>query len=172
MGQSSADQSSVDATLIGNVPLFVELKAQDREKLAAIAQRVTIKAGERVFQEGATSTHFYIVLDGRVSLSVRPDTREEATLLTLGPDEVLGWSALFRGQRVATGTTLSETTLLAFKADELRQLCEDDHDVGYAVMKATCDELARRLCDTRLQLIDVFHGPPRSEREPVPSEGR
>ena len=165
MGQSSADQSSVDATLIGNVPLFVELKAQDREKLAAIAQRVTIKAGERVFQEGATSTHFYIVLDGRVSLSVRPDTREEATLLTLGPDEVLGWSALFRGQRVATGTTLSETTLLAFKADELRH-------VGYAVMKATCDELARRLCDTRLQLIDVFHGPPRSEREPVPSEGR
>ncbi len=172
MGQGAGEQTYVDAELIGKVPLLVELSEGDRKKLATIAQRVTKKAGERVFHEGNPSTHFYIILEGRVSLSVRPDSRQEATLLTLGPDEVLGWSALFGGHRVATGTTLTETTLLAFKADELHQLCEDDHHVGYALMKATCDELARRLCDTRLQLIDVFHGPARSGQTPIPPEGR
>lgn len=165
-------QESVDAALIGSVPLFAELDAGDCAKLARIARRVPKEAGERIFQEGEPSTEILIVLAGRVSLSVRPDSRREATVLTLGPGELLGWSAFFGGTRVATAKTLGETSLLIFDANELSRLCQDDHDIGYAVMKATCVELAGRLRDTRLQLIDVFQGPPAPEHAPVSSGGR
>ena len=165
-------QSSVNATLIGSVPLFTELDEGDCQKLANIGQRVVKKAGERIFQEGERSTFFLVVLEGRVSLSMRPDARQEATVLTLVPGELVGWSALFGGDRVATAKALCETALLVFNGDELSQLCHDDHDIGYAVMNATCIELARRLRDTRLQLIDVFRGPPPSGHAPISTKGQ
>jgi CRP/FNR family transcriptional regulator, cyclic AMP receptor protein len=172
MGQGSADSGSVDGALIGNVPLFTELDAGDCQKLANIARRDAKSAGDVLFQEGDLSSELLVILEGSVRLSMSPDTRNEATVLTLGRGELLGWSALFGRDRVASAKAMSASSLLVFDADALSRLCQDDHDIGYAVMKATCEELARRLYDTRLQLIDVFRGPTKTDPPPVSSGGR
>ncbi len=43
--------------------------------------------------------------------------------------------------------------------EKLRQACEEDHDLGYAVMRRLANIVASRLFVTRLQLLDMFSHP-------------
>ncbi|MFW6052213.1 MAG: cyclic nucleotide-binding domain-containing protein [Myxococcota bacterium] len=150
----------VDAALVGSLPLFAELGAPHRQAVAAIAERVRVPAETVLFAEGDPSDEVYVVAQGRVALSLRRTGRDETLILTVGSGELLGWSALLPlGRRVATGRTVEPTELLRLHGPDLRALCERDHDVGYAVMKQAVHELARRLHDTRLQMLDVFAAP-------------
>jgi hypothetical protein len=42
---------------------------------------------------------------------------------------------------------------------KLRQFCEEDHELGYIVMRRMANVVASRLLMTRLQLLDMFADP-------------
>ena len=80
-------------------------------------------------------------------------------MLSLRAGELLGWSALLRRPRVATARVVRDARLLRFPASPLLELCELDHDVGYALLRVAFEEVAERLHHTRLQLLDIFQNP-------------
>jgi CRP-like cAMP-binding protein len=145
------------AELLAALPAAAALSADDRAKLAAIGTVEDVPPGTTLFEEGQPSDVVWLVAAGRIGLSMRCPGHPETTMLTVGAGELLGWSALTReARRVATGRVVERATLVGFERDALLALCEQDHDIGYAFMRLAFVELAQRLHDTRLQLLDLF----------------
>lgn len=147
---------STNTELVASLPLFATLTAEEQGRLAAMAERIDAAPGEILFTEGDPPGSVYVVVEGRLCLELELPGRGPTPLLTLGGGELLGWSSLLRRPRVATARIFKDATLLALPASELLMLCETDHRVGYAIMSAAFEELADRLVDTRLQMLDIF----------------
>lgn len=144
---------------IGRLALFASLRREEHETLAAMARIEAFPAGSAVFSEGDPPGDLYYLLEGRVTLCMRVPGRPDTCFLSLRHGELLGWSALLRRRRVATARVVAPSKLLRFEASALLDLCERDQAVGYVVMKQAFEELADRLGDTRLQLLDMFGRP-------------
>lgn len=127
-------------------------------RLAEIASLVDYPAGGIVFREGLVSETLFLVAEGHVSLDMTVPRRGPVRILTIGPGELLGWSASLSSRQVmtASATALEPTRMIAFSGAALDELCRSDHNVGYHVMKRLAQGLSQRLLATRLQLLDLF----------------
>ena len=144
------------AELLAQCALFSKLEVPQREQLAAIGTLEHYDAGVQLFEEGDPSTTICLVVKGHVSLNIRRTPQKKVAVLSLGPGELLGWSALMHEERVASARTQENITLVTFPSDEFQRLCDQYRDIGYVVMKQLFEELAHRLHDTRMQLLDMF----------------
>ncbi|REJ92475.1 MAG: Crp/Fnr family transcriptional regulator [Planctomycetota bacterium] len=152
----------VKATL-ATAQFLHKLSAEDLEKVAAIASTKSLEAGAVLYQEGEACRMLHVVSSGLVALDMCMPRQGCTRILTVGPGELLGWSALLSdGTMTVRATAVEETTLIALPAHKLRQLCDDDHDIGYAIMQQVAVSLSRRLLATRLQTLDMF-----GETQPV-----
>ncbi|EMI16509.1 cyclic nucleotide-binding domain (cNMP-BD) protein [Rhodopirellula maiorica SM1] len=130
------------------------------EPLAELASLQTYPAQQLLFREGEVHARIYWIKEGRVRLEMSGTRAGAKAMLTAGPGDLLGWSALLGDQRMtATAVATLETTLISFDAVALLQLCEQNHDIGYKVMHTIARSLSKRLVATRLQLLDLFHQP-------------
>jgi CRP-like cAMP-binding protein len=138
--------------------LFGSLNLHHLRKLVACAAEVTWPGGTVVFREGEPDDKIYLVIEGMVALDIYVPNRGRVTILTVGPDEILGWSAAVPGveRKTASARTLQQTRAIAFDAAALHRACELDHDLGYRVYGALANVVASRLKATRLQLLDVY----------------
>lgn len=141
---------------VGRLALFASLRREEHDTLAAMCRAEAFPAGAVVFEEGDAPGDLYFLLEGRVTLCMRVPGQPDTCFLSLRHGELLGWSALLRRRRVATARVVTRSELLRFDASQLLELCERDPAVGYCVMKQAFEEIADRLSDTRLQLIDMF----------------
>lgn len=156
-GSGSSKDPARARALLEAMPGWASLAREHREALAALATVEGAPAGTWLFREGDPSDRVYWVASGRVTLTLGIGGRPEAAVLTVGPGEILGWSGLRAGgRRVASGRVAEAVELLSWPSDALADLCERDHHVGYAVMRLAFLEVARRLEDTRVQVLDVF----------------
>ena len=62
-------------------------------------------------------------------------------------------------QRTAGAVAVIDSTVIATDSEKLRELCDEDHDLGYVVMRRMASVVASRLMVTRLQLLDMFAQP-------------
>jgi CRP-like cAMP-binding protein len=87
------------------------------------------------------------------------------TVHSVHDGEILGWSWLVPPYRWRCSAKARELTrVIALDGRCLRQKCEEDHDLGYELLKSFADILARRLDATRLQLLDVYAPEPAVRR--------
>jgi len=79
------------------------------------------------------------------------------TVQTLGEGEILGWSWVSPPYRWHfNAKTLKRTRALVFDAKCLRAKCEEDHNLGYEMLKRFASIITSRLDATRLQLLDIY----------------
>ncbi|HEX6418993.1 MAG TPA: cyclic nucleotide-binding domain-containing protein [Acidimicrobiales bacterium] len=143
--------------LLAEHPFFADLPPADLDLIAGCGRNVHLAAGEAVFEEGGPADVFYVIRDGRVTLSVRDPQGADLAVATVGDGEVLGWSWLFPPYRWhfdarATG----DTSAVALDGACLRGKCEDDTALGYRLMMRFARLIQERLQATRLQLLDVY----------------
>ncbi len=134
-----------------------ELSDEDLAKVAGLATVEERNAGTILFREGVVSDRWNLIVRGSVALDMHVLGRGQVRILTVGPGEILGWSALLTDQRMtATATIVEAATFISIPGQKLQDLCDADRDVGYAVMRRMAIALAHRLLATRLQLLDLF----------------
>lgn len=149
--------------LLEQTPFLSDLSPGDLAKVTAIATVEEYDSPTVLFQEGCDCDRLYVVSRGLVAVEMCMPRRGCVRVLTVGPNEIVGLSPLLSNARMTARATIVEpSTLVAFSAQQLRSLCDADHDVGYAVMTQISVALKHRLLATRLQLLDVF-----GETEPV-----
>jgi CRP/FNR family cyclic AMP-dependent transcriptional regulator len=133
------------------------LEPHQVEKLAAIAREVSFAADEVIFREGEVDNVVYLILEGQTAIDIYTSGRTWATILTVGPGQLLGWSSLFTQMRkTAKGRAVAPTRAIALNAPKLREVCEADHELGYIIGWRLAELIAGRLKATRLQLVDIF----------------
>jgi CRP-like cAMP-binding protein len=126
------------------------------DRLADIGEFRDFKAGTLLFREGSENGEYYLLVAGHVALEMFVPGRGQVRILTLGPGDLLAWSALIGGRMTTRALSLASTRLIAVSADRLEKLCRQDYEFGYHWMRAVAVALSQRLLATRLQLLDLF----------------
>jgi CRP-like cAMP-binding protein len=145
----------VERSLVAQLPFLRRLAPDALDAVAAIAAIEAVSAGTVLFREGDSPGDIYFVLEGRVTLTMRAGA-SQSSVLSLGTDELVGWSSLLHRRRVATAVVSQGGRLLRVSASALLELCERDPSVGYAVMAQAFEDVSDRLVDTRMQLLDLY----------------
>jgi len=143
--------------LLATSPLGKSLDDSQVKQLAGCATFESLSASTTLFTEGDTADSLRVIASGSVALDMHVPPRGSVRILTLGPGDVLGWSAIVGdGHMSATATVLQDAELIRLAATNLIQLCDEDASFGRAVLHHVAQTLARRLQETRLQLLDLF----------------
>jgi CRP-like cAMP-binding protein len=126
-------------------------------RLNQIASAREYAPGTTLFTEGAKNDEFHVVVEGQVRLDMLVTRRGRIPILTAEAGDILAWSALFgESSMTASAVALVPVKTIAFRGEQLRELCEAEHEIGYHVMRQLACALSRRLVATRLQLLDLF----------------
>ena len=151
--------------LLRRIGLDRDLGASDLAQLAGLAKQQLLRQGTVLFREGQYHAWLYWIVNGVVSLEMTPSHAGPKAVLTVGSGDLLAWSALVGNQRMTTtAIAATDSYLIGFPSDPLRDLCDQNHEIGYRLMQAIAEALSRRLVATRLQLLDVFDAPAEDPR--------
>jgi CRP/FNR family transcriptional regulator, cyclic AMP receptor protein len=140
-----------------------------RPALEALARPRHFPAGQVLFTEGSPQDDLHLIAAGHVRLDMVVPGLGRRALLSLGPGDLLAWSALLGNQVMTTSAlALEPVDTVALSGPKLQELCEAQPEIGYHLMQQVARALSRRLVATRLQLLDLFrHDSPALDR-PVP----
>ena len=141
-------------------PFFAGLDDNFLALVCGCAKNVVFQAGQHVFHEGEPADQFYLLRHGRVGLEISAPGRGAVSFQTLVAGEIVGVSWLFPPYRWAyDAKALELTRAIAMDAACLRGKCEQDHDLGYDLMKRFVPVVVERLHATRMQVLDVYGNP-------------
>jgi CRP-like cAMP-binding protein len=151
------DQNPVIYTL-QRIPWFLELNPLQMEALSGIASIRELKKDEVLFNEGDSEDCLYVLVEGQMSLDAFVPGRGQYRLYNLEPLDIIGWSVLTPviRQRTGTATAIIPSRLVCFKSKMLRQMCEEDHDFGFIIMRRVANVVASRMLATRLRLYELL----------------
>jgi CRP/FNR family transcriptional regulator, cyclic AMP receptor protein len=128
-----------------------------RKLLASGARPFAAAPGEMLAREGETAKSFYLIQAGHVALDLHTPGRGVVSILTVEPGEIVGWSWLVPPHRWQFDCrVVDQVQGLAFGGQWLREKCDQDHELGYHLLKQLVTVIANRLAATRLQLLDIY----------------
>lgn len=127
------------------------------QRLAETAVVQDYEAQQIIARQGDPAAAIYLVVSGQVSLEICGAGVGCKRIMTVGPGELLGWSAVLEPvQWTATARTSEATRVVRLEGTALMQLCEQDPYFGYHFMRRVALAISKRLSATRLQLLDVY----------------
>jgi len=121
------------------------------------ASRVNFQAGQFLFREQEEAAQFYLINHGQVAVEVFRARRGPITLQTLGEGKALGWfwfDKPYHWHYDARALQLTRATALDVKA--LMYKCEQDYELGYALMKRYAQMLAVQFRVVAMQIADMY----------------
>jgi len=124
--------------LIAKLPFFAGLPSRHLRSLTESAVLIPVESERYLYYQGTPANRFYLILEGKVQLEMESATREGSLIpiRTLGPGDDLGWDWLFPPFEFhATARAVEPTRTISFYGTRLYQQCEEDHDLGYEIMK-------------------------------------
>ncbi|MBU6390736.1 MAG: cyclic nucleotide-binding domain-containing protein [Planctomycetes bacterium] len=138
-------------------PFLKGLEPNHLKILAGCASNVQFDVGQFILREGEEANNFYIIRHGKVAIELFAAERGAITIQTIGAGEILGWSWLIPPYQWRFDARAIEITrAIALDGKCLRTKCEQDHNLGYELLKRFAHVIALRLEATRLQLSDVY----------------
>src|SRR6516164_2255608 len=118
-------------------PFLVGLDDSTLELLSTCAQMIGVPADQCMFHAGQSADAFYLILSGRVAVEMeRGQADDHVFIQTIGPGEVLGWSALtppYRSRFMAR--VLEPVRAVELNSEAIRQLCQEHHELGFEVYR-------------------------------------
>jgi CRP-like cAMP-binding protein len=131
------DRGRRKAEMLAKVLLFQGCDRKELQQIASLATEVEVSSGKVLAKEGQPGREFYVILDGKASVSI--GGRE---VTTLGPGDFFGEMALLdQGPRVATVTAVEPMEVAVLDPREFSTLIEEHPGVAHKILKV----LAQRL---------------------------
>ena len=133
------------------------LSSFSREHLNQILEKaaeVQFEPGEIIFKENDPANRFYLLEYGKVALETHVPRDGMVTVQTLEGGDVLGWSWLFPPfVWHFQARAVEPTNALVLDGAHLLVLCENNHELGYELMKRMTQVVIQRLQSTRRQWL-------------------
>lgn len=136
---------------------FAGLETELGPVVSGCARNLRFDPGQYLVHEGDPVDEFYLIRHGKVALEILPPGRPAIVFATEGEGDIVGASWLVPPYRWRFDARAVELTrAIGINAQCLRDKCEADHDLGYAMMKRFLPVVMQGLDETRLQIIDVY----------------
>lgn len=144
-------------SVIREHPFFNNFPENQLQIITSCAKNVEFREGQFIVLEGDAANEFYFIRKGSVSIELNIPQRGPTTMQTVGEGEILGWSWVSPPYLWHfNAKALERTKALVFDATCLRAKCEQNHDLGYEMLKRFANLITARLDATRLQLLDIY----------------
>jgi CRP/FNR family cyclic AMP-dependent transcriptional regulator len=138
-------------------PFMNDLENQHLELITGCASNVVFKPDEFVFREGDEANSFYIIRQGKIIIETYIPEKGPIAIQSREAGDVTGWSWMIPPYRWHFDARAVEMTrAIALDGKCLRGKMDEDHDLGYALMKKFAIIIAQRLEATRIQLLDIY----------------
>ncbi|MEP0764854.1 MAG: cyclic nucleotide-binding domain-containing protein [Chloroflexota bacterium] len=134
--------------LLAQSPLFAGLPDDYLARFAALADEVTCGAGEALFREGEEASRLYILLSGKVNVQVQPTAlTHPLTIVSLSTfGQLVGWSGFMPpNYYTASAICQEDSHLLAFDGTAFNRLLEENHELGFTIMRRIAGVISQRL---------------------------
>lgn len=143
--------------ILAEHPYLAGLSEEHLQFLTGCASNAVMREGEFLFREGGPADRIYLIRFGQVALQAYAPGKGATTIATAAEGEVVGWSWIVQPYK-AHFDALALTTVraVALDAECLRRKCEEDHELGYQMLRRTVDLMERRVQATRIQLLDLY----------------
>ncbi len=150
----------VTAAALAAHPMLRGMSADHLAVLAGSASDVVFPAGHRLFEEGGSANHFWLVQSGSVALDLHVPGHGRVRIDTVGMGELVGCSWWFPPYRWALGAVAaSPVEAFEFEAQAVRASCASQPEFGHEVTERLARVLAKRLQSTRSRLISASISP-------------
>ncbi len=159
--------------LLRTVPLFSELEEVDITSLAQLATRRHSAKDTVVFFENEEGDSFFMILEGRVRVTILGDDGREIILTMLGPGDFFGEMALLDNEpRSATAIAAEDTELLCLHRGDFQKIATK-RSITAALIKVLTQRLRRANHQIQtLALLDVYGRVARVILDMAREEGR
>jgi CRP/FNR family cyclic AMP-dependent transcriptional regulator len=132
----------MDPKVLRDVPLFEGLAERDLQAISAHAVTRDVARNTVLMRQGESPASLYVVLSGKVRVSVSDEDGRELVLATLGPAETFGELALIDDEpRSATVAATEESRIAVVSKDDFKRCLSRNPEIAINLLK----HLSRRL---------------------------
>ena len=125
---------------------FMDMGKQFTMEVLDIAEKLFHNEGAVLFQEGDPAKHFFVLLKGRVRLSL--GETGPVIYMVRQSGEIIGWSGLIgRDRYSASGECMEETNLLKFDRDVFLDILKKYPRNEALLFKRLAEMLGNRLLE-------------------------
>ena len=143
--------------LIEQQPFFKGLNPRQLKLLTELALEIKFEPGQSIFAEGSPANRFYLIVEGEVVVESEKEDRDAIPVQTLGSGDALGWSWLFPPYYLHfSARAVKPTRTIFFYGTPLREHCEQDHELGYQLMKRVAEVATQSLQATQQRLMNFI----------------
>jgi len=160
--------------LLRTVPLFSELSDEAISSLSRLAARRRYPRDTVVFFENEEGDCLFMILEGRIKVTILGDDGREIILTMLGPGDLFGEMALLDNEpRSATAIAVEESELLLLQRSDFQAVVGDNPGISIALIKVLTARLRRANHQIQtLALLDVYGRVARVILDMAREEGR
>ena len=138
MTEAEDDRVARLARLLDGVTLFSALSADERRELARQSRERLHGSGETIVREGEPGSSAFVIVSGRVRVTIAPGEQEVATI---EPGGLFGEMSLLTGEpRTATVTAVGDCRVVEITAAAFREIVLTNP----AIVEAVSAEVSRR----------------------------
>lgn len=154
----SVEANMDEPELLRTVPIFAELSEVDIQALARLTTRRRYPKDTVVFFENEQGDTLFMILEGRVRVTILGDDGREVILSVLGPGDFFGEIALLDNEpRSATAIAAEDSELLLLQRNEFQGAMSENPSISGALIRVLSARLRRANHQiSTLALLDVY----------------
>ncbi len=146
--------------------VFIGLNDNDLFKIAALSswRREKYEKGSSIFYENSIAKDFYILEEGEAKLLIKlngqgQNSIKQVFIDTITTGDVFGWSSIVTPHLLTmSAVCVKSTSVFVVNGNELIFLMDNDHSLGYEIMKGLVRVIGVRLRDLRTRFVDKEAG--------------
>jgi CRP/FNR family cyclic AMP-dependent transcriptional regulator len=132
------------------------------EKLIPIVERAHVDERQYVFRQGDSAEKFFMLSHGKVLLEQRISEKMTVSIESVRPGYSFGWSGMMTGgiepySRYTSDAISTEASeLFVLKGEDLNNLLDNDHHMGYLICQRLTRVIAGRLRHRTEQFVRII----------------
>lgn len=125
------------ADLLAQTAFFRDCSPQQIDQISRLGRIEHYPQDSRFYGLGEPAADFYVLVDGMVRFMIGHGARQTHAGQILKRGELFGWAALVESaqKRIAGAQAITPCTVIAINGDQLLILMDQDHSLGYRIMK-------------------------------------
>lgn len=150
----------IPKVFLSSVDIFKGLANDELEQVETCCEEVNLGTETVVFKEHDPADSLFALVDGQISLRYNLPSKKEtmdSKLTSINPGDSFGLSSLFKDAKYILNAYCTDKNCIALKIDrdKLNTVLENNHTIGYKVMKNLSAMVTKRFVALQNQLAKI-----------------
>jgi CRP-like cAMP-binding protein len=138
--------------LLKKSPVFSMVATDDLRMVAQALEQQEYFRGDRVFEINQQGDYLYLLVSGKIGITIEQDPSSSNYIATLGPGDSFGEMNLLDDlPRSATAQVLEDSTILALEKSRLKCLIQSYPDISIGMLRS----LSLRIREANNRLLEA-----------------